>query len=249
MLVENDKGRRKIYYFKILPKSSYSTFAGNISGNDLINSDYGSTIKLEKGIGYLIEPNLYDIIMYELKRKSQVIYPKDSGYITTIAGLKNGMRVLEAGIGSGFLTISIATHVCPNGKIYAYDIRDDMIEIAEKNLKKFDFNNCIEIKKGDIRNGIDEMELDAAFLDMGDPWNALNSLHKSLKISSPITIFLPTVNQIEKLINNLNKNLFVIQEISELIKREWETRGDALRPITKTIGHTGFILLLRKLKG
>ncbi|MCE4623898.1 MAG: tRNA (adenine-N1)-methyltransferase [Caldisphaeraceae archaeon] len=248
LVVEGSKGKRKIYYFKVSPKSSYSTFAGNISGDELIRLDYGSKIVLERGIAYIIEPSLYDIIMHELRRNSQVIYPKDSGYITSIAGIKEGMRVLEAGIGSGFLTISIANLVCPSGKVYTYDIRDDMIEVAKRNLRKVGVNNCVEIKKGDIREGVNESNLDAAFLDMGDPWNALGSIYNALKNASPIVIFVPTVNQVEKLINHLNKDLFIIQEIVEILKREWEVRGDALRPSTRMIAHTGFIILIRKLK-
>ncbi|MGC9133691.1 tRNA (adenine-N1)-methyltransferase [Caldisphaera sp.] len=247
IIADNKAGRRKLYFFTIDARQSYSTFLGNIQGKEILGKDYGETIKLDKGILYLIEPSLYDKIMYDLKRKSQVIYPKDSGYITSLSGIRKGMKVLEAGIGSGFLTIEIAKHVCPDGKVYAYDIRDDMIEIAKKNLEKANFLDCIIINKKDIREGIDEENFDAAFLDMADPWNALNKIHKSIKISAPIVIFVPTVNQIEKLLSNIDDK-YVIQEISELIKREWEPRKEALRPSVRTIGHTGFIILLRVLK-
>ncbi|MFP3143868.1 MAG: tRNA (adenine-N1)-methyltransferase [Caldisphaera sp.] len=247
IIADNKAGRRKLYYFTVDSKQSYSTFLGSIRGKEIAEKNFGETIKLDKGYLYLIEPSLYDRIMYEMKRKSQVIYPKDSGYIASISGIRKGMKVLEAGIGSGFLTIEIAKHVCPDGKVYAYDIREDMIEIAKKNLEKVKFLDCVIINNLDIREGINEENFDSAFLDMADPWNALDKIHKSIKTSAPVIVFIPTVNQIEKLLAYID-NKYVIQEISELIKREWEPRKEALRPTVRTIGHTGFIVLLRTIK-
>mgnify|MGYP001773140873 CR=1 FL=1 len=248
IIADNNAGRRKLYLFKVSSKQSYSTFLGNIQGKEILERNFGEFIQLGKGKIYLIEPSLYDIIMYELKRKSQVIYPKDSGYIASVSGIRNGMKVMEAGIGSGFLTIEILRHICPDGKLYAYEIRQDMIEIAMKNLEKTGFTNCVTINNQDVREGINEKDFDATFLDMADPWNALNKIHDSLKTSSPVIVFVPTVNQIEKVLSNVDMNKYVIQEISELIKREWEPRKEAIRPSIRTIGHTGFIILLRTLK-
>jgi len=122
-----------------------------------------------------------------------------------------------------------------------------MIEIAKKNLEKVKFLDCVIINNLDIREGINEENFDSAFLDMADPWNALDKIHKSIKTSAPVIVFIPTVNQIEKLLAYID-NKYVIQEISELIKREWEPRKEALRPTVRTIGHTGFIVLLRTIK-
>jgi len=248
LLLVEGRERRKSYVFRAREKASYSTFAGAVRGSQLVGAAWGSRLELERGIAYLLRPTLYDMMMHVYPRRSQVVYPKDAGYMTSLAGLMPGMRVLEAGAGSGFLTIWIAAHVCPGGFVFTYEVRDDMIEVASANVKAAGLEGCVKIKKGDVRAGVEESDLDAAFLDMPDPWEALPSVRKALKPSAPLVIFVPTVNQVIKLLDAVSRlGGFVVQEVSEVIKREWEARADALRPSVRMIGHTGIIVLLRSL--
>lgn len=248
MIVEG-RERRKSYAFRVRANASYSTFAGSFRGSDVIGLPYGSAIRLERGTAYVLRPTLHDAIMYIYPRKSQVVYPKDAGYMASAAGVAPGMRVLEAGSGSGFLTVWIAVHVCPGGMVYSYEVRDDMLSIARQNVESSGLSGCVTFKKADVRSGVEERDLDAAFLDMPDPWNALPSVHTALKPSAPVIVFTPTVNQVIKLLDWVKgSGLYVVQEVSELIKREWEPRGEALRPSVRLIGHTGFVTLLRALR-
>jgi len=248
LLLVEGRERRKTYVFRAREKASYSTFAGAVRGSQLVGAAWGSRLELERGIAYLLRPTLYDMMMHVYPRRSQVVYPKDAGYMTSLAGLMPGMRVLEAGAGSGFLTIWIAAHVCPGGFVFTYEVRDDMIEVASANVKAAGLEGCVKIKKGDVRAGVEESNLDAAFLDMPDPWEALPSVRKALKPSAPLVVFVPTVNQVIKLLDAVSRlGGFVVQEVSEVIKREWEARADALRPGVRMIGHTGIIVLLRSL--
>jgi tRNA (adenine57-N1/adenine58-N1)-methyltransferase len=248
LLLVEGRERRKSYVFRAREKASYSTFAGAVRGSQLVGAAWGSRLELERGIAYLLRPTLYDMMMHVYPRRSQVVYPKDAGYMTSLAGLMPGMRVLEAGAGSGFLTIWIAAHVCPGGFVFTYEVRDDMIEVASANVKAAGLEGCVKIKKGDVRAGVEEGDLDAAFLDMPDPWEALPSVRKALKPSAPLVVFVPTVNQVIKLLDAVSRlGGFVVQEVSEVIKREWEARADALRPSVRMIGHTGIIVLLRSL--
>jgi len=248
LLLVEGRERRKSYVFRAREKASYSTFAGAVRGSQLVGAAWGSRLELERGIAYLLRPTLYDMMMHVYPRRSQVVYPKDAGYMTSLAGLMPGMRVLEAGAGSGFLTIWIAAHVCPGGFVFTYEVRDDMIEVASANVKAAGLEGCVKIKKGDVRAGVEESDLDAAFLDMPDPWEALPSVRKALKPSAPLVVFVPTVNQVIKLLDAVSRlGGFVVQEVSEVIKREWEARADALRPSVRMIGHTGIIVLLRPL--
>ncbi|PVU73937.1 tRNA (adenine-N1)-methyltransferase [Acidilobus sp. SCGC AC-742_E15] len=248
LLLVEGRERRKTYVFRAREKASYSTFAGAVRGSQLVGAAWGSRLELERGTAYLLRPTLYDMMMHVYPRRSQVVYPKDAGYMTSLAGLMPGMRVLEAGAGSGFLTIWIAAHVCPGGFVFTYEVRDDMIEVASANVKAAGLEGCVKIKKGDVRAGVEEGDLDAAFLDMPDPWEALPSVRKALKPSAPLVVFVPTVNQVIKLLDAVFRlGGFVVQEVSEVIKREWEARADALRPSVRMIGHTGIIVLLRSL--
>jgi len=248
LLLVEGRERRKTYVFRARERASYSTFAGAVRGSQLVGAAWGSRLELERGIAYLLRPTLYDMMMHVYPRRSQVVYPKDAGYMTSLAGLMPGMRVLEAGAGSGFLTIWIAAHVCPGGFVFTYEVRDDMIEVASANVKAAGLEGCVKIKKGDVRAGVEESDLDAAFLDMPDPWEALPSVRKALKPSAPLVVFVPTVNQVIKLLDAVSRlGGFVVQEVSEIIKREWEARADALRPSVRMIGHTGIIVLLRSL--
>ena len=248
LLLVEGRERRKTYVFRAREKASYSTFAGAFRGSQLVGAAWGSRLELERGIAYLLRPTLYDMMMHVYPRRSQVVYPKDASYMTSLAGLMPGMRVLEAGAGSGFLTIWIAAHVCPGGFVFTYEVRDDMIEVAFANVKAAGLEGCVKIKKGDVRDGVEERDLDAAFLDMPDPWEALPSVRKALKPSAPLVVFVPTANQVIKLLDAVSRlGGFAVQEVSEVIKREWEARADALRPSVRMIGHTGIIVLLRSL--
>lgn len=248
LLIVEGRERRKSYVFRVRSKASYTTFAGSLRGSQLVGIPWGSRVELGKGVAYVLKPNLYDLMMHVLPRRSQVIYPKDAGYIASAAGLLPGMRVLEAGAGSGFLTIWLAAHVCPGGAVYTYEVRSDMRELAASNVRAAGLEGCVTIKEGDIRKGAEERELDAAFLDMPDPWEALGPIRPSLKPSAPVVVFTPTVNQVIKLLDALKSiGGYAVQEVSELIKREWEARPEALRPAVRMIGHTGFITVLRAL--
>ena len=241
------KNRRKVYAFRLRAKASYSTFAGSFRGEQAIGLPWGSRIELERGVAYLLRPTLYDLLNLVLPRRSQVIYPKDAGFMLAALGLRPGMRVLEAGVGSGFMTIWAAVHVCPGGQVYGYDVRRDMIELASRNVEAAGFADCVKIKEGDVRAGVEEADLDAAILDMPDPWDALGPLWRSLRPSSPVGVFVPTANQVSKLLAALGPmGGYVVQEVAEVFKREWEPRAEALRPSTRMVGHTGFVVILRR---
>lgn len=248
LVIVEGKDRRKAYAFRVTAKGSYSTFAGSFRGSDVIGAQWGSSIRLQKGVAYLLRPTLYDMVMEVYPRRSQVIYPKDAGFMLVAAGLTKGMSVLEAGAGSGFLSIWLASHVCPGGHVFTYELREDMAKLAKRNLEASGLSDCVTIKLADVRTSLEERGLDAAFLDMPDPWNALASVHEAVKPSSPVVVFMPSANQLVKLLEAVRSSgLFVVQEVSELLKREWEPRPEALRPSVRMIGHTGFIAVLRSL--
>ncbi len=241
------RGRPRRYYIRPFRGRSYSTIAGSISGDGIIGLEWGSRVDLSWGYGYLLRPTISDLMDGFYDRRSQVIYPKDSGYIALKAGLRPGARVIEAGIGSGFLTTVAALHVCPTGRIYAYDTRGDMIRIALENIRMAGLLDCVEAKLGDVRRGVAEKGLDAGLLDIPDPWNALEGLYEALKPSSPLVVFLPTSTQLDKLASALEKiEGWILEEAVEILRREVELAPGAVRPSPRMIGHTGYIVTLRR---
>lgn len=157
-----------------------------------------------------------------------------------------GSKVIEGGIGSGFLTTLLAKYVGDEGHVYAYDINKDNIEVALRNLKMLGLDKRVTLRNKDIRSELEDFEADGAVLDIPDPWNALESLSKALRSSSPLIAFTPTVNQVEKLVNRVNElGIAVDLRVYEVLLREYDVKKDALRPKTRMVGHTGYITFMR----
>ncbi len=239
--------KRRKYFIKPVFKAVYSTFAGIIRGNEIIGKPWGYHGRLGKAEYYLLKPLGPELIEEFGRRTSQVIYTKDSSYIAFKSGIRDGSRVFEAGVGSGFLTIALARIVCPNGMVYGIDARDDMIDTAKYNIELAGVSNCVSLRVGDVREGIGVKGLDAGFLDLPNPWEVLQSAYEALNVNAPLVVFLPTVNQVSRLIGEVEDyGGFIVYEIVELLLREWEPVRGALRPSPRMIGHTGFIVFLRK---
>ncbi len=225
------------------------TDKGAIRLEDLIGIPYGSTCRTSIGIRYFVlKPLLVDIVLYGFKRRTQIIYPKDLASIILFSGISSGSIVVEAGTGSGVLTAFLAYLVRPEGKVYSYDISEVNIKVAKRNLELAGLLPYVTLKIKDIREGIDECDVDAVFLDMPDPWNALEASYNSLKSSGILVAFMPTIVQVGKIIKALYEHGgFIKPTIFETLLREYKPSVDELRPRTRMIGHTGYILVTRKI--
>ncbi len=220
-----------------------------INCDDIIGLEWGSKVRLSTGAhAYVLKPLILDFMFKGLRRVTQVIYPKDSSFMIALAGIRSGYRVLESGLGSGFLTIMLANAVGPDGRVYGYEVKREFAEVAERNLRRLGLRDRVVIKVKDIREGIDEVDLDAAFLDLPDPWEVLKILPNSLKPSSPVLIFLPTVNQVEKVLSELRNGPYVDHRVFEVLIREYQALPDALRPLSIGVLHTGYIVFTRLVK-
>ncbi|MEM2757711.1 MAG: methyltransferase domain-containing protein, partial [Sulfolobales archaeon] len=157
--------------------------------------------------------------------------------------------VIEGGVGTGFMTAILAKYVGDDGHVYAYELNKDYIEVAYRNLKLIGLDDRVTFRNKDIRNEVDDTNIDSAILDIPDPWNALNKLVNALKPSATLLSFLPTINQVEKLVTYAsNTKLFIDIKVCELMLREYEVKKDAVRPKSRMVGHTGYIVFMRFLK-
>jgi len=240
--------RRRTYYFRVERGRVYSTFAGAIRWDELAGLEYGSRLLRGGAEWYVLPPTWVEWLVNAGARRSQVIYPKDSGYMVLRAGLRPGSRVFEAGLGSGFLTSVIAAVVCPTGLIYGVEARRDMLEAALANLEALGFRDCLVARLGDVKGGVGARGLDAGFLDLPDPWEALDAAWEALKPGAPLVLFLPTMTQLDKLARGVERHGgFVAVEAGELLHREIELVPGAVRPSPRMIGHTGYYIVLRRL--
>ena len=222
----------------------FQTHLSTIEIDKIIGLPFGSRVNF--GVDYLfLKPTLEDIIM-KYRRLTQIIYPKDAGYILVKLGITPGMRVLEMGTGSGALTSYIANCLKPTGVIVSYDINEKFVEIAKENLKKASLENWVEFRNFD--GSLPESEFDSAFIDLGDPWIYTDKIWNSLKPSAPVGFLLPTVDQLEKLDKALKETGFWIDETVEIMLRRMVVAEGRTRPSGIMVGHTAYLTFARKIE-
>ncbi len=238
----------KNWLTKIEKNKKLHTHIGIIDFDQVLGLEYGSSIVTPKQKRvFLMEPTIFDFVM-KSDRKTQIVYPKDLGYIAIRTGLKSGSNVLEIGTGSASLTTFFASLVGTSGHVFTYDVNEEFMEIARKNLKKSDMEKNVSMYNRDImKEGLELSEIDVAIIDLGDPWNVLHIVHKCLKSSGSVAIICPTMNQLEKTSKHMNEIGFTDIESTEILIRNIEAREGKTRPSMRMIGHTTYLLFGRKI--
>jgi tRNA (adenine57-N1/adenine58-N1)-methyltransferase len=238
--------QRKTYLVRVEAGKSFHTHKGFIKFDDLIGKEYGSTILSSLGVEFIaLRPLLRDYIMKSV-RKTQITYPKDIALIVIFSGIGPGSHVVEAGTGTGALTTALAHYVKPEGKVYSYEIREEFLKTAEKNLKRAGLIDFVELKNRDITAGIDESDVDAVVLDLATPWLVVSHTYNALKPCGTIVSFSPTIDQVVKAVEALKENDFVDIETVECLLRGMQIERGKTRPQTLMTGHTGYVTFARK---
>ena len=215
--------------------------------DDLLDRPLGREVLSHMGYPFLVlEPSLHDLI-HDIKRTTQIMYPKDIGYVLLKMNIASGRLVIEAGTGSGGLTLALARAVAPNGRVYSYEIRPDVVRLAAKNLERVGLREFVELKERDIATGFDERDVDALFLDVRRPWNYLSQAAAALKGSGFFGSIVPTTNQVVQLIQALPDAGFSAIEVEELLLRPYKAIAARLRPMDRMIAHTGYLIFARRI--
>lgn len=218
----------------------FHTELGVFDLKKLLGKNFGSKIKTNiNNEFYAIEPRTPDLLR-KIKRMPQIITLKDAGIIASYTGLNKEDVVVEAGAGSGALTIFLAGIV---KKVYAYEIRKDFYKIAKENLKKCCIKNVV-LKLGDAEKKISEKDVDVVILDLGSPEKVIENARKALKAGGFLVIYSPVIEQVLRVYENLKG--FANVETKEIIERKWEIGNNKTRPRTRMLGHTGFLTFARK---
>ncbi len=233
--------------FKLEADLEYQTHKGSILHNDLIGSPWGRVVETHLGASYLfIPPTLHDLIR-NTRRKSQIIFPKDIGYILLRLSIGPGTRVLEAGTGSGALTTAFAWMVGEQGKVYSYDRREDMQDLSKQNLERVGLMDRVDFTLHDIADGIVEKDLDAVFLDLPKPELYLSQVHEVLANGGVLGAILPTTNQVAALLSKIEEEHFDSTDVAEILLRFYKTVPERLRPTDRMIAHTGYLIFARRM--
>lgn len=237
---------RKTYMVKVEAGKSFHTHKGFVKLDDLIDKEYGSVILSSLGFEFVaLKPLLTDYVM-KSARQTQINYPKDIALIIIFSGIGPGSKVVEAGTGTGALTMSIAFYVRPNGRVYSYEIRGEFIKIAEKNLERAGLREYAEIKNKDITVCIDETNVDSVILDLAVPWLVVPHAYTALKPSGTLVSFSPTIDQVVKTVEALRDSGFTGIESIECLMRGMQVERGKTRPQTLMTAHTGYITFARK---
>jgi tRNA (adenine57-N1/adenine58-N1)-methyltransferase len=238
--------QRKTYLVKVEAGKSFHTHKGFIKFDDLIKKEYGSTILSSLNVEFIVlKPLLRDFVMKSV-RKTQISYPKDIALIVVFSGIGPGSHVVEAGTGAGALTTALAHFVKPDGKVYSYEIREEFLKTAEKNLKRAKLIDFVELKNKDVTAGIDENGVDAVILDLATPWLVVPHAYSALAPCGTVISFSPTIDQVVKTVEALKENGFVDMETVECLMRGMQIERGKTRPQTLMTGHTGYVTFARK---
>ena len=238
----------KKWLAKISKKESFHTHIGVIKHSDAIGKEYGSRLITNKDkYVYVLKPTMFDYVM-KIQHGTQIVYPKDIGYIIARAGIGDGQKILEIGTGSGSLTSFIASVVKPRGHVYTFDVDENFMKIAEKNIKKSGMSKYVTQHNLDLKTAkkMPVQDMDVALIDLGDPWVVIPQVRKMLKGSGSIFAICPTMNQLEKLTMALVENEFTDIESTEHIIRTIEAREGKTRHSFQGIGHTTYLCFARK---
>lgn len=238
------KDRRR-YLVRLSEDGALHTKNGVIPHAEVIGHPLGRTVQTHLGVPFLVLEPATDDLIVELKRTTQIMFPKDIGYALMKLGVHPGNRVVEAGTGSGGLTLALARAVGADGRIYSYDSNPQALALALKNLQVMGLADCVDLKERDIAEGFDETDVDALFLDVRHPWEYLGQARSALKQGGFFGAIVPTTNQVAALLDGLARFAFANVQVEELWVRGWKTLPGRLRPMDRMIAHTGYLIFAR----
>lgn len=243
VMLLSSKGKR--YFICAQPGEVMHSNEGVLDLDTVRAAGWGHQVLTHKGHPFTImRPTLYDLVK-SVKRRTQIIYPKDIGYIVMKLGIGPGCRVVEAGCGSGGLTTALAWLVGDTGQVYSYERREEFFNLCHENLKRIGLEHRVQQFHQDIEQGFYAHEADALFLDVREPWTYVQQIPQAVVPGAPIGFLLPTTNQVQDLLQALDSSLFCQIEVVEIFLRHYKPVPQRLRPEDRMVAHTGYLVFAR----
>jgi tRNA (adenine57-N1/adenine58-N1)-methyltransferase len=245
VLLFDAKARR--YLVTLAAGGEFHTHAGPVAHDEIIGVAEGHTVRSARGARYtVVRPTLAETVL-KMPRGAQVIYPKDIGPILVLADVFPGARVLEAGVGSGALSMAL---VRAGADVVGYELREDFANRARANVAGFLGEEALahyRVSIRDVYDGIDETGLDRIVFDLPEPWRAVKHAEGALRPGGILVAYLPTIVQVVQLRECLPASGFGMAETVEVLQRSWHVEGQSVRPDHRMVAHTGFLTATRLL--
>jgi len=243
VLLVDPKQRR--YLTTLQPGGRFHTHSGIVDHDDVIGRDEGSTVAATTGRRFVaLRPTLADVVL-KMPRGAQVIYPKDLGAILLSADVGPGMRVLEAGVGSGALSMALLR---AGAHVVGYEVRPDFAAGARANVTAWAGAAApYRVEVRDIYQGIDETDVDRVVLDLPEPWRVLGAAARALRPGGILLSYLPSITQVAALRSAMADGPFGMAETAEVLRRTWHVEQRSVRPDHRMVAHTGFLTTARRL--
>jgi len=248
VLLVDRKARR--YLVTLKAGGSSDLRGGKLAHDDLIGTAEGRYVVSTRGERFLLaRPTLADFVL-AMPRGAQVIYPKDLSVILLAADIYPGAAVLEAGTGSGALTMTLLRAVGTNGRVYSYEVREEFARTARRNIEQYlGPSSQLVLRMQDVYDGIPDRPLDRVVLDVPEPWRAVPHAAAALREGGIFLSYLPTVPQAVELVKALRAaRAFALIETFETLLRPWNIDGPSVRPAHRMVAHTAFITTARRVQ-
>jgi tRNA (adenine57-N1/adenine58-N1)-methyltransferase catalytic subunit len=240
--------KHRLYLVILHPGGKYSYHGGTVNFDDIIGQEEGLMLNSSHNHSLVaFRPSLAQYVL-KMPRGAQVIYPKDLGAIVMAADIFPGAVVLEAGTGSGALTMALLRAVGAEGRVISEEIREDFARRAAANIRRFMGETPnLEIRVRDLYEGIDVSDVDRIVLDLPEPWRIVDGIAKALRPGGYVASYLPTVLQVKQLVDTLSRQgEFALVETVEILERHWHVADLSIRPEHRMVAHTGFLTVARK---
>ncbi len=241
------KGRK--YLIELIPGRSFHSHRGALPHDEIIGSPEGSSLKTTAGTFLtVVRPRLADYVL-KMSRGANILYPKDAGALAVWADIGPGMTVLEAGTGSGGLTMMLARWVGPTGRVVSVERRSDHAKLANSRIAGFfgEVPEWVDLRIGEVVDMVADVRPERIVLDVPEPWEVVDAAAEHLPGGGGFACYVPNVPQVETVRSAITEaGCFIEVSTFEVMTRDWSVDGRSVRPSHRMVGHTGFITVARK---
>jgi tRNA (adenine57-N1/adenine58-N1)-methyltransferase len=248
--VQLSDAKGKLHSITLKEGGEWHTHKGWLAHDEIVGMPEGSVVETTAGLKFLaFKPLLADFVL-SMPRGATIVYPKDAALIIGFADIAPGLTVLEAGVGSGALTISLLRAVGPTGRVDSYERRSEFAEIASRNVNEY-FHGAPTnwtLTLGSVQDKSTDQKYDRIVLDMLAPWECVQLADSVLHPGGVLLAYVATTTQLSATAEAIKATgRFTEPESSEALIRQWHHEGLAVRPVHRMIGHTGFLIQARRL--
>lgn len=246
--ITDPKGNRKS--IQLTPGKVHHTTKGGLAHDDIIGQPEGIVVATVGGLQYTVFRPLLNEYMVTMPRGAAIIYPKDAAQIIMRTDIFPGARVLEAGVGSGAMSLCLLRAIGTHGHLYSYERREDFAATARENVTNWYGPDlpCWTLRIGELTTTIGDEPVDRVILDMLAPWDCLDAIATVLVPGGLLCCYVATTTQMGRIADQIRAHgSFIEPWLSEITVRDWHAEGLAIRPAHGSTSHTGFLMITRRM--